>query len=123
MGNTFHSQTTAGVWVEDAPQVKKGAWNRIVVAQNFFAGMPAAIKVEGDAAQAGFLQIAPDNARRQGTPPGQVPNLPLPPLLEVRGDVILDQSDPNKFLTAPVGGPLVKPGAGGKPVGAPPTTE
>jgi hypothetical protein len=118
-GNTFHSQSAAGVWVEDVTEIKSGPWNQISVSQNFFAGMPAAIKIDGDAAGAKVLAIAADNVRKTGTPPGQATNFQLPDMPEVNADVVVDPADPTRLLTTPKGSPILK-AANGKPAGVPP---
>jgi serine/threonine protein kinase len=117
-GSTFHSQSAAGVWVEDAPQIKPGAWNRIAISQNFFADMPAAIRVDGDAAGSRFLTVA-DNARKAGTPPGGATNFPFPPPTEVNADVVVDPANPARHLTYEKAKKDLMT-AGGKPVGVPP---
>jgi eukaryotic-like serine/threonine-protein kinase len=118
-GNTFHSQTGAGVWVEEAGQVKQRPENRIVLTQNFFAGMPAAIKVDGDAANARFLPPDLVNARKAGTLPVQPENFPIGPMPETPADVVTDAGNPAKLLTYDKSSPLMK-AAAGKPAGAPP---
>jgi serine/threonine protein kinase len=118
IGNTFHSQSAANVWVEDAPQVKAGAWNRIAISQNFFAGMPAAIRVDGDAAGSKFLTVA-DNARKTGTPPGGATNFTFPLPTEIDADVIVDPANPARHLTYEKAKKDLMT-AGGKPVGVPP---
>jgi len=118
-GNTFHSQSGSGVWVEDAGQVKHRPENRIVLAQNFFAGMLAAVRVDGDAANAHFLPPEPVNVRKTGTPAVQPGNFPVGPMPESPADVVTDASNPAKLLTYDKASPLMT-AAAGKPAGAPP---
>jgi hypothetical protein len=118
-GNTFGGQTAAGVWVEDAPQLKGSAWNQIAISQNFFAGPAPAIRVDGDAAGTKFLKVAPDNFRKTGTPPGQATNFQFPPPTEIPAEVITDPANPARLLTYDKSSPL-RNAAGGKPVGVPP---
>jgi eukaryotic-like serine/threonine-protein kinase len=117
-GCTFHSQKTAGVWIEDVTEIKTGAWNRIALTQNFFAGMPAAIKIDGDAGGVRVLAFS-DNVLRKGTPPGQAANFEIPPMPEADADVVVDPNDPTRHLSTPRGSPLLK-AANGKPAGVPP---
>jgi hypothetical protein len=118
--NTFHSQAVAGVWIEDVTQLKGRGWNRITIAQNFFAGMPAAIKIDGDAGGSiDFLTVDAHNVRKPPTQPCQAVNFGPPPMDETQEDVNITDLNPSKLLTYDRNSPLMK-AAGGKPAGASP---
>jgi serine/threonine protein kinase len=120
---TLHSQTAAGIWIEDATQIKTANRSQIKIAQNFFSGTPIAIKVDGDASGSKFLQFPEENARKVGVLPPQAMTLKLPPLVEVPEtvDVIIDPANPARHLTYDKLSPLMNlKELGGKPVGVPP---
>jgi eukaryotic-like serine/threonine-protein kinase len=119
-GNTFHSQTAAGIWVEDGGQFASRPENRLSISQNFFAGSPVAIKVDGgDPTQLKFLAVDANNVRKSGTAPVTPGNVPLPPITETASDVLVDANNPSRPLAYDKAHPPIL-GPNGKPVGAPP---
>jgi eukaryotic-like serine/threonine-protein kinase len=101
IGNTFHGQGSACISIDDVAQLKNRQWNRITIGQDYFAGSPMAIKIDGDAAGTDFLAIDPkSNVRKPPTQPGQAMNFSLPPMIEspAEVDVSLDSSNPARFL-------------------------
>jgi hypothetical protein len=119
-GNTFHSQTGAGVWVEEAGQFGTRPENRLTLAQNFFAGSPVAVKVDGgDPSKVKFLAVDPANVRKSGTAPVHPANLPIPPITETGADVLVDPSNPARPLGYDKAHPPIL-APNGKPAGAPP---
>jgi eukaryotic-like serine/threonine-protein kinase len=119
IGNTFHSQTGAAVWIEEAGHVKLRPENAITFNQNYFAGMPVVFKVDGDLTGAKFLNVDVSNFRKTGVPPAAPPTVPIAPMPETPDDVIIDPANPAKLLTYDRNSPLFK-AFNGKPVGAPP---
>jgi serine/threonine protein kinase len=122
INNTFHSQSVAAVWVEDAGQVKQRPENAFTFNQNYFAGSPVCFKIDGDMNGAKFLSVDASNFRKAGMAPAAPPNLPptMPlPIAETPADVVTDPGNPARLLTYDRNSPLFK-AYKDKPVGAPP---
>jgi hypothetical protein len=138
--NTFHSQTQAAIHIDDTPAFGARKDNKLTLAQNFFAGMPVAVRLDGlpppppppavppPVPPPAFL-VAVDNSNVRKDPPGpnQPPTVPtqpatVPPVqfAVTQADVSLDPTNPAKLLTYEKGGPLSTAAANSKPAGAPP---
>jgi hypothetical protein len=115
VGNTFHSLSGAGVYIDDATTMKRTENpNQIAFSLNYFQGVPMVAQVGGDASNAKFLS-ADGNFRQTGTQPGN----PILPSAEVNAELPADPMDRGHFLTYDRTSPLFT-AFNGKPVGAPP---